>query len=335
MRTFLKKVGAVLLTAAVAVGSLWSAPKESQAAENNYESIYSSGWKEVAANEEQSYEFNVKGGKKTYALIYAPATVSGSITYYKDGEYETIIPINSYDWIYSDSTGYYCWADAWTPTTDCTYKAVVSLDTATAYDLEVLRDADNQPAISNTKLTITEGFSHKLSVTNTSGSVKWTTSNSKIATVSSTGLVKAKKSGSVKISATLADGSVLTCSVSVKSNVYSKAKTPVSSVTYGKTGVDVYKISYDKKGNLVMKANVLNNSSYTDTKIKTLKITIKTLQGKTVATYSLKNKATNIKAGGKKAYTFTVKKKNVKIKKADLRNIKTPSISGKILYKRF
>lgn len=332
MKTLLKKVGAVLLTAAVTVGSLWCTPKESKAADSKYETIYQSDVKQVVAGEEQTFEFNVKGGKTTYALISAASVISGSVTYYKDGVYETVIPINDYDCVYSD--GIYSWVDSWTPTTDCTYKAVVTLDTATSYYVDVLRDAV-QVEISNTKLTITEGFSHKLSVTNTSGSVKWSTSNSKIATVSSTGLVQAKKSGSVKISATLEDGSVLTCSISVKNNAYSKPKQQVSSVTAGKTAVDVYKISYDSKGNLVIKANVLNNSSYTCTKIDKLKITVKTLAGKTVATYSVKNKKTSIKAGGKKAYTFTVKKKNVKVKKADLRNIKTPVVSGKVTYKRF
>ena len=120
-----------------------------------------------------------------------------------------------------------------------------------------------------------EGFNHKLSVSNAEGSVSWSSSNSKVAAVSSTGLVKAKKNGSATITAKLSDGTKLTCTVSVKKNVYSKSKTPVSSVAYGKTGVDVYKVSYDKKGNLVMKANILNNSYHTDTKIKKLKLQLK------------------------------------------------------------
>lgn len=92
----------------------------------------------------------------------------------------------------------------------------------------------NQAVISNTKLTITEGFNHKLSVSNAEGSVSWSSSNSKVAAVSSTGLVKAKKNGSATITAKLSDGTKLTCTVSVKKNVYSKSKTPVSSVAYGK-----------------------------------------------------------------------------------------------------
>lgn len=336
MRTnLLKRAGAVLLTAVVTVGSVWSAPNESKAAANDYVSIYSSGWVEAGAYEEKSHEFNVSGDKNTYALIYSPAVAAGTVTYYKDGIYETVVPINTDDWQYSSTTGYYCWGDTWKATSDATYKAVISFESSTYYDLEVLCDAGEKAEISNTKLTVTEGFSHKLSVTNATGKVNWSTSNKKVATVSSSGLVKAKKNGSATITATLSDGTKLTCKVSVKKNVYSKSKLPVSSVTYGKTGVDVYKISYDKKGNLVMKANILNNSYHTDTKIKNLKITVKTLTGKTVAVYSVKNKKINIKAGGKKGFTFTVNKKNVKIKKADLRNISIPKTSGTVMYKAF
>jgi SLAP domain-containing protein len=335
MRTnLLKKTGAVLLTAAVAVGSVWSAPKQSKAADTKYVQIFSSGDVSVSAFEKKSYEFNVVGGKQTYTFLYATENVSGSISYYQDGESLGNVTINSSDWVYSDVAKCYCWGYKWTPSADSAYKVEISLNADALYDLEVVHDA-NQAAISNTKLTITEGFNHKLSVSNAEGSVSWSSSNSKVAAVSSTGLVKAKKNGSATITAKLSDGTKLTCTVSVKKNVYSKSKTPVSSVAYGKTGVDVYKVSYDKKGNLVMKANILNNSYHTDTKIKKLKITIKTLSGKTVATYSIKNKKVNIKAGAKQGFTFTVKKKNVKIKKADLRNIYAPKTTGTIEYKRF
>lgn len=52
MRTnLLKKTGAVLLTAAVAVGSVWSAPKQSKAADTKYVQIFSSGDVSVSAFE--------------------------------------------------------------------------------------------------------------------------------------------------------------------------------------------------------------------------------------------------------------------------------------------
>lgn len=335
MRTnLLKKTGAVLLTAAVAVGSVWSTPKQSEAAETSYVSIYSSGKVSASAFEEKSYEFNVVGNKQTYTFLYATENVSGRISYYQDGEYIGVVPISSSDWVYSDTAGCYCWGYKWTPAADATYKVEISLNADAIYDLEVAYGG-NQAAISNTKLTITEGFNHKLSVSNAGGSVSWSSSNSKVASVSSAGLVKAKKNGSATITAKLSDGTKLTCKVYVKKNEYSKSKVPVSSVVSGKTGVDVYKVSYDKKGNLVVKANVLNNSYHTDTKIKKLKITIRTLNGKTVATYSVKNKKINIKSGAKQGFTFTVKKKNVKIKKADLRNIDAPKTTGTIEYKRF
>ena len=238
MRTnLLKKAGAVLLTAAVAVGSVWSTPKQSKAADTKYEQIYSSGDVSVSAFEEKTYEFNVFGGRQTYTFLYATESVSGSISYYQDGEYIGVVPISSSDWVYSDVAKCYCWGYKWTPSADSTYKVEISLNSDAIYDLEVGCDA-NQAVMSNTKLTITEGFNHKLSVSNADGSVSWSSSNSKVAAVSSAGLVKAKKSGSATITAKLSDGTKLTCKVSVKKNEYSKSKTPVSSITYGKTGVD-------------------------------------------------------------------------------------------------
>ena len=57
-------------------------------------------------------------------------------------------------------------------------------------------------------------------------------------------------------------------------------------------------------------------------KIKKINIQVKTLDGKT------------LKSGGKKYVKYTIAKKNVKIKKADLRNIAAPKVSGMIMYKK-
>ena len=100
MRTnLLKKTGAVLLTAAVAVGSVWSAPKQSKAADTKYVQIFSSGDVSVSAFEKKSYEFNVVGGKQTYTFLYATENVSGSISYYQDGESLGNVTISSSDWV--------------------------------------------------------------------------------------------------------------------------------------------------------------------------------------------------------------------------------------------
>ena len=48
----------------------------------------------------------------------------------------------------------------------------------------------------------------------------------------------------------------------------------------------------------------------------------------------VKNKKITLKSGGKKYVKYTIAKKNVKIKKADLRNIAAPKVSGMIMYKK-
>ena len=54
-------------------------------------------------------------------------------------------------------------------------------------------------------------------------------------------------------------------------------------------------------------------------KIKKINIQVKTLDGKTICSYTVKNKKITLKSGGKKYVKYTIAKKNVKIKKADLR----------------
>lgn len=69
--------------------------------------------------------------------------------------------------------------------------------------------------ISQKTLTLDIGKTAKLSVPGTKKTVKWSSNNKKVATVSSKGTVKAIKAGTAKITATVA-GKTLTCTVTVK-----------------------------------------------------------------------------------------------------------------------
>ena len=69
------------------------------------------------------------------------------------------------------------------------------------------------------------------------------------------------------------------------------------------------------------------------TMIKKINIQVKTLDGKKICSYTVKNKKITLKSG-KKYVKYTIAKKNVKIKKADLRNIAAPKVSGMIMYKK-
>ena len=68
--------------------------------------------------------------------------------------------------------------------------------------------------LNTTKKTLCIGKSYRLKVENTKKTVKWKSSNSKIASVSSKGLVKAKKAGTVQITAKVGKKK-LVCTVKV------------------------------------------------------------------------------------------------------------------------
>lgn len=71
--------------------------------------------------------------------------------------------------------------------------------------------------LNKVKATVKKGKKVQLSVKGLSKKkVTWKTSNKKIAAVSKSGVVKAKKSGSVTITAITPDGSVFTCKIKVK-----------------------------------------------------------------------------------------------------------------------
>lgn len=169
--------------------------------------------------------------------------------------------------------------------------------------------------MSQSKLTITAGQSHKLSVTGASGTVKWSSSKKSVATVKS-GKVTAKKAGKTTITAK-SGNKTAKCVVTVKSNVYTGTKVSLSNASYGVTA-GIYK-AYYRKGKLVVKLRIYNNTSYYITKFKKIKVVAKTATGATIANYSVaKNIA--MPAHTTKDITITIPKSKVKKKTADLRN---------------
>lgn len=189
------------------------------------------------------------------------------------------------------------------------------------------------PALSTTSLILAKGMSQKISVNNNSEKVTWSSTNKSVATVSSNGKIKTKKVGSSIIKAKIAgsDSDPLTCRVTVVKNEYLGEKKTLLDVPVDQAMVNVFKVSYDKKGNIIMKARVLNRYDYRITYMKNLKIQLKTNSGKVIGTYTAKKtKAANAKAGRYKTCILKIKKSKLKIKMTDLRTIKAPKTSGGI-----
>lgn len=129
--------------------------------------------------------------------------------------------------------------------------------------------------LSTTSTTVVKGKTVRLSVANGSGSVKWKSANTKIAKVSSKGVVTGKKTGTTTITATV-NQNTLKCRVKV---ISAPAKPKVTSVSNENGGVTVkwkkisnasgYKV-YRKAGNgkYTCIATISNNAtvSYTDKK---------------------------------------------------------------------
>ncbi len=130
--------------------------------------------------------------------------------------------------------------------------------------------------LNKTKLTLNVGTSYRLKL-NTTKKVTWSTSSKTVATVSSTGYVKAKKKGTATIYAKVGTKRY-TCKVTVKQ--------PVTKVTLNKTA-----LTLTKKGQIyTLKPTVLPSSA----NVKTL--TWKS-SNKKVATVTSKGKVTALKNG--------------------------------------
>lgn len=106
----------------------------------------------------------------------------------------------------------------------------------------------NNPKLSATSATLSLGKTKQLSVKGNTGTVKWSSSKSSVASVSSSGKVSAKKPGTATITATV-DGLKLTCKVTVKAPTLNVSKKSiVEKQTYtlkvnGSTGKKVWKSS--------------------------------------------------------------------------------------------
>ena len=123
------------------------------------------------------------------------------------------------------------------------------------------------PSISKTKINLENGNTYTLKVKNTKRSVKWSTSNKKIATVNSKGKVTAKKAGTVTITAKVGNKK-LKCKVTVVSPDYKKkVSTSYTKLSNGKILVSMKNAGKQKLDYVEINVNFYKNGSLLDSKM--------------------------------------------------------------------
>lgn len=324
------KIYSLLLALLLCFGAIFSNSTVSKAAEEEYITLLEEKGSAVA-NTEISYNFTLDMNTDVSFYLLVPAEVNCEVSLYDStGELYGSSVINSTDLVWDDSmSAYYDFrTSSDMESGDYTVKLIFDTDTAYMFAAEA---AKIQATINTKAVTLTAGFTEKLSVDNTSGKVSWTSSKKSVATVNSKGVVTAKKAGTATITAKTEDGQKLTCKITVKANVYKESKGSVQSLYYGNCAMQVYNASYAKNGDIVLKCRIANNSGNKITSLKNVKIVLTNDEGKRIGTYSVKSKSLSVKSGSSKDFTLTIKKSKLKIKKADLRN-SSYSVDGSYVY---
>lgn len=327
MRNTLKK--AVAMVAALAVAFTAVVVTDVTTAEAaEYDTLYlSSAAESAVAGVEQKYPIEVSKTGDLYFTLYTQAPVNYTITIYNSAGTALDINGNPFQvssgdsrWTYVEQLGLYAYDDGPISLSNGDYTYAIKFDSDTQYMFQI--DQEKASAkISQTKATITTGFTKKLTV---SGSkvTKWSSNKKTVATVDAKGKVTAKKTGKATISAKCENGQTVKCVVTVKANKYSKSRPTTSDVSYGSCAMSAYSASFDSKGNLVIKTRFVNNDYYKVSALENIKIVVRDGNGKLVGQYKAKKKSVSIPSHSTKDMSFTIKKADLKKKKADLRNCK-------------
>lgn len=331
-KTLKKKLVALFLSLAVCLSGLAVQPNNAKAA--TYKELFKTT-DTAAANVQKDISFNIPSTEYAYFDIFvaSPVAMKCQIASATETLYNVEVPATVSDstWVYDSEYQLYYYSIDWEQPIVGDY--TLSLTFAQDTNFLALGGQKKQPATINTSTAVlTKGFTKQLKVSGAKGKIKWTSSKKSVATVSASGLVTAKGVGTAKITATTEDGQKLTCSINVKANSYVRSHVSPYQVTYGKAVMNTYSVSYSKKGDLIIKAEFVNNSGKTANKLKSIKFTVKTSSNKTIGTYTLKSKSVNIGSGSSKSFTFIIKKSKLKLKKTqDLRNAKV-NATGKFYY---
>ena len=334
MKTLLKKSTCFLLALLMVAGVIMSSPTSAAASSStdglNY--LYTSEAPETStAGVAKSFSFSTKttGPLSILVVFGAPTTFSYQLSSATGTVLDSDMIVDTDTNWYESSMGY-VHGPQYSSSEVGTYNLSITTDTDTSYYLLIAQEA-SLAAISNSSISVTAGFTHKLSVSDASGKIKWKSSNTKIATVSSKGVVTGKTNGKCTVTATTADGQTLKCKVKVVKNVYKDTKVTNSGADNGKVTAYVYQASLDSSGNLVCKVRVINNTSNIVYQLNKTSITVRNANNKKVMSYTVGTKNITVSGYQYKDCTLTIPKS--KVKSCDLVRSDI-SLSGSYTYRR-
>lgn len=320
MKKTFNKTTCFLLLLLLFAGAALFHPFSARAAESTkYSILYSSSAPEVSlAGQTRDYTFSTKSSGTLYINLYLkqPTTFTYLLTA-ASGEMisEGEIQEDDTDWYKAQGYDLYANGCVYSNPTVGNFTFSVTTPSDCEYIIIVSQDAP-KASISNTSITITNGFTHKLSVSNVTGKINWKSTKPEIATVNSKGVVSAKKKGNCTITASTEDGQTVKCKVKVAENVYKEEKVTNSDISNGSVTAYVYHAALDADGNLKCKIRIVNNSSRTVIRIANTDIAVKNAQGKVIYSYPIKSKTITVPAYSYKDFSSTIPKS--KVKKCDL-----------------
>jgi uncharacterized protein YjdB len=179
----------------------------------------------------------------------------------------------------------------------------------------------SKPIITNTSLTLTVSKKQYVAVDYTGAKIKWYSSRSSVASVSSNGLVTARHPGTAVITASV-DGYKLKCTVTVKANAHSyPVDKSARNYDYG-ASMALSKVYYSSSGStLYLELYLVNNYSKTTIyRIKMLYLYVYDDEtGTLLAQKKFTNLYTNLKPGKMKKMTFRFTGSALKTKNYELR----------------
>ena len=163
----------------------------------------------------------------------------------------------------------------------------------------------NVAAKKTVPIQVKQSFSAKAAGLATADGVKsWTSSNKKVATVSSNGKIVAKKAGSATITVTLNSGYTTWFKVKVQKNAVATSSLKVLNKATGKTAAK--KITLNRKGKLNLSAVTAPVTSKQKVTYTSSKKSVATVNSKGVVTAKKKGKATITVKSGKKTVKIQI-----------------------------